>query len=41
VSTARVLPYGRVKGTWGRGLEMKNGERGGGFSHLDQNASAS
>ena len=27
--TSRVLPSGRVKGTWGRGLEVKNGDRGG------------
>jgi hypothetical protein len=27
VLTSRVLPSGRVKGTWGRGLEVKNGDR--------------
>jgi hypothetical protein len=29
VPTSRVLPSGRVRGTWGRGLEAKNGDRGG------------
>jgi hypothetical protein len=29
VPTSRVLPSGRVKETWGRGLEVKNGDRGG------------
>ncbi len=27
--TSRVLPSGRVKGTWGKGLEVKNDDRGG------------